>query len=174
MSILRGKNNSMRCKAVALLINVLLFMMTIELWAQEPPPRPLVVTKTKDLLFGAFSHGITGGTVTVSPASIRTGTIDIILLNLGYTVSAAEYRLVASPGKVVSLLNGPDVSLTGSNGGSMILHIGNSSPVSPFVITTTPPNYTVLTVGGSLTVGNSAANPPGNYSGTFNITFIQG
>jgi hypothetical protein len=30
-----------------------------------------------------------------------------------------------------------------------------------------------MNIGGTLTVGNSASNPPGSYSGTFDITFIQ-
>jgi len=50
------------------------------------------------------------------------------------------------------------------------LHIGSSNPASPFV-STVP--YTVaipLYIGGILTVGNSAANPPGSYTGTFNVT----
>jgi hypothetical protein len=55
----------------------------------------------------------------------------------------------------------------------MLLHIGSSDPASPFVINTVPPVYTPFNVGGSLTVSNPLANPPGNYSGTFAITFVQ-
>ncbi|MBK7710439.1 MAG: DUF4402 domain-containing protein [Bacteroidales bacterium] len=145
----------------------------MELSAQEPPPRPIEVTVAQNLGFGAFAHGPTGGTVTIDPAGSRSGSVDIILLNLGYTYSAAVYRLVANAGTVVSVLNGSDITLTGSNGGTMVLHIGASTPVSPFVINTIPPNYTVLNLGGTLTVGNSAQNPPGAYTGLFYITFIQ-
>jgi hypothetical protein len=141
--------------------------------AQEPPPRPVEVTVSQNLGFGAFAHGLSGGTVIINPAGSRSSTGDIILLNLGYTFSAALYRLVANPGTVISILNGSDITLTGSNGGSMVLHIGASDPVSPFVITTSPPLYTEMKVGGTLTVGNSASNPPGAYNGLFYITFIQ-
>jgi hypothetical protein len=141
--------------------------------AQEPPPRPLQVTVEQSLGFGAFAQGPAGGTITVNTAGVRSFTGSIILLNLGYLFSAASYRLTGNAGTVVSILNGSDVTLPGSNGGSMILHIGASNPASPFVITTIPPAYTLMNVGATLTVGNPASNPPGNYSGTFNITFIQ-
>jgi len=151
----------------------LLFFIFQEVIAQEPPPRPVSVTVTQNLGFGAFTHGAVGGTVTISSVGARSSTGDVILLNLGYSFSTATYRLVANPGTVISLLNGADVPLPGSNGGSLTLHIGNSNPVSPFIITTIPPAFTLLNIGGTLTVGNPASNPPGNFSGTFFITFIQ-
>ncbi len=156
-----------------LLTMVFLFIIAADVLAQEPPPRPVQVTVSQNLGFGAFTAGISGGTVVIDVSGARTSTGDVILLNLGYAYYAAVFRIVGNTGTVVSILNGSDISLTGSNGGSMTLHIGTSSPVSPFVINTTPPNYTQLTVGATLTVGNVAANPPGAYSGSFYITFIQ-
>jgi hypothetical protein len=32
---------------------------------------------------------------------------------------------------------------------------------------------TTVLVGGTLTVGSLASNPPGSYTGTFNIIFVQ-
>ena len=161
-------------KSVLMSIPIIsLLVMSQQVIAQEPPPRPVAVTVTQNLGFGAFAQGAVGGTVTISSVGIRSATGDVILLNLGYSFSTSIFRLVANPGTVISILNGSDVSLPGSNGGSMLLHIGASDPVSPFVITTIPPAFTLLNIGGTLTVGNSAANPPGSYSGTFNITFIQ-
>jgi hypothetical protein len=152
---------------------VFLFIFSQCLTGQEPPPRPLEVTVTQNLVFGAFAQGAAGGTITVNSAGVRSFTGDIILLNLGYFFYAATYRITGNAGTVVSILNGPDVSLPGSNGGSMTLHIGTSSPASPFVLTTSPPAFTLMNVGATLTVGTPASNPPGNYSGTFDITFIQ-
>lgn len=154
---------------------LLIFVTTIgKIAAQELPPRPVSVTVTgQTLSFGAFTHGVAGGTVIISSAGARSATGDVILLNLGFSYSTALYELVANPGTVISILNGPDVSLPGSNGGSLTLKIGASDPVSPFVINTVPPAYTLLNIGGTLTVGNTVSNPPGSYSGTFNITFIQ-
>ena len=165
-------NSWMKFKSIIFLV-ILLIPLIQELKAQEPPPRPVVVTVAQNLGFGAFTQGIAGGTVTINSGGSRLSTGDVILLNLGYAFSTAQYTVVANPGTVISLLNGPDVSLPGSNGGSMTLHIGDSNPVSPFVISTIPPDYTLLYVGGRLTVGNPLTNPPGSYSGTFNITFLQ-
>jgi hypothetical protein len=152
---------------------LLLFALSQDGLAQEPPPRPVDVTVVQNLGFGAFAQGAAGGSVTINSAGSRSSSGDIILLNLGYLFSAASYRLVGNAGTVVSILNGPDVSLPGSNGGSMTLHIGASDPASPFVLLTVPPDYTTMNVGGTLTVGNPGSNPPGNYSGTFDVTLIQ-
>jgi hypothetical protein len=56
--------------------------------------------------------------------------------------------------------------------GSMTLQINTIYP-TPFIINTTPPLSTLMYIGGVLTVGNPGSNPPGLYSGTFNITFVQ-
>lgn len=154
---------------------IFLLFISSEIIAQQPPPppRPITVTVSQNLGFGAFATGATGGGVNITSGGARSATGDVILLNLGYSFSAAIYKIVGNPGTMVSIVNGSDVSLPGSNGGSMTLHIGNSNPVSPFIITTIPPAFTLLNIGGTLTVGNSASNPPGNYSGTFFITFIQ-
>jgi hypothetical protein len=155
------------------LIVILLLALSQEMTAQEPPPRPVQVTVLQNLGFGAFAHGLFGGSVIVNTGGARSYTGDIVLLNLGFSFSAAIFKLVANPGTLISILNGPDAQLIGSNGGFMILHIGDSFPLSPFVINSVPPDFTEMNIGGTLTVGNTAANPPGNYSGTFDITFIQ-
>jgi hypothetical protein len=141
-------------------------------YGQEPPPRPITVTVTKGLSFGAFSYASTTGTVTINADGSRSAT-GLLLFNLGYTYSTALYQIVGNPGTVINLLSSSPVNLIGSNGGLMVLTIGASNPSIPFVITTVPPASTPFYLGGTLSVGNQAANPPGNYSGTFDITFIQ-
>ena len=143
--------------------------------AQELPPRPITVTvnMSQNLAFGAFAHGTIGGTVIVYADGSRSFTGDVVLLNLGFSVSTALFDVVANPGTVIQIMNGPDVSLSGSNGGSLLLHIGDSYPTSPFVTTETPPDVNQVNIGGTLTVGDAIANPPGSYSGQFLITFIQ-
>jgi len=173
MRVLTEKNIFKLQHGYIMLIIILLFAMSNVLSAQEPPPRPLEVTTDQDLGFGAFSQGAAGGSITVTATGSRSAAGDVILLNLGFSFSAATYRLVANAGTVVSILNGSDIPLTGSNGGSMMLHIGASDPASPFVMSTVPPDYTIMNVGGTLTVGNPGSNPPGSYSGTFDITFNQ-
>jgi hypothetical protein len=142
--------------------------------AQEHPPRPVKINATAQVLgFGAFYQGAGGGSITITPSGIRSATGSVVLLNLGYTYSAALFEVHAHPGTIISILNGPDAVLSRAGGGSMLLHIGSSNPASPFVSTT---NFNVaiqLTIGGTLTVGTPAANPPGSYTGTFSITLVQ-
>jgi hypothetical protein len=173
MSYLNANKTSGIKYGIPLLVKMTLFFLSLELSAQEPPPRPLEVTINQNLSFGAFTQGPAGGSITVSSSSARSTSGDVILLNLGYLFYAATYRLSANAGTVVSILNGPDAVLPGSNGGSMTLHIGLSNPVSPFVLPTTYPAFSLMNLGGTLTVGNPGSNPPGNYSGTFDITFVQ-
>lgn len=137
-------------------------------------PGGLYVFTTQNLAFGAFYHGNTGGTIMVSNDGSRSVTGDVVALNLGIQYFNAIFEVEAPPGSIISILNGPDATLTGSNGGSMSLNIGSSFPGTPFTTTVSPPTRTQITVGGTLTVGNSAATPPGTYSGTFYVTFNYG
>jgi len=161
-------------KIVPLLPAILLFLGSWEVSAQEPPPRPIRINATAQTLrFGAFYHGASGGTVIVDPASARTSTGDVVLLGMGFPFSAALFEVRAHRGTVVGILFGPAVSLTGTPSGSMTLRIDSSNPTSPFVSTV---NFNVpipLYIGGTLTVGNSAANPPGSYTGTFFVTIVR-
>jgi len=155
--------------------NILLISTSLMVYGQENPPRPITVTVSlvQNLSFGAFYHYNTGGTVVIYPDGSRSSSGDVVLLGLGFPVSTGLYDVVGNPGTLVSILNGPNAILTGSGGGTLTLQIGASDPTSPFVITTSPPFSTQLRIGGTLIVGNPLANPPGNYSGTFDVTFIQ-
>ena len=163
-----GNDKWILLKGIFILI---LFAGSAVLKAQEDPPRPPSVTVTGDLSFGAFYHGAAGGTVTISPAGVRTSTGDIVLLGMGYSYSAARFNINSNAGTIINILNGPDVQLSWS-GFSMNLHIGTSFPASPFVNTNPYSVPTELTVGATLTVGNSASNPPGTYTGSFDITLV--
>jgi hypothetical protein len=134
-------------------------------------PGGLYVYTIQNLAFGAFYHGNTGGTVMIASDGSRSATGDIVPLNLGISYFNAIFEIEAPPGSIVSILNGPDATLTGSNGGSMTLSIGSSSPAGPFSTTLSPPSRTQVNIGGTLTIGNNAASPPGAYTGTFYITF---
>jgi hypothetical protein len=153
---------------------LLCIFISVPVKAQEPPPRPIVVTVTaQSLSFGAFTLGAAGGTVAVDPAGSRSSSGDVILLGMGYSFSPAWLEIDANPGTLITILNGPPVTLTGSNGGLLTLTIGSCSPASPFVTTAVPPATTPFYVGGTITVGNISANPTGSYNGSFNITFVQ-
>lgn len=123
------------------------------------------------MTFGAFCQGSTGGTVVISPDGSRSSTGSIVPLNLGVSYFQAIFEVEAPTGTIVTLLNGSDATLTGSNGGTMTLHIGNSNPASPFISSIAPPAKTQINIGGTLSLNDPSANPPGIYTGTFNITF---
>lgn len=141
----------------------------------EAPPRPITVNidLSQNLSFGAFYHGNAGGSVIIYPTGSRSATGDVILLGMGYSFSTGLLEVVGYPGTLVSILNGPPATLIGSNGGMMTLSLGDYFPSIPFIITTIPPDATQIRVGGTLTVGNPLSNPPGNYSGTFDIILVQ-
>lgn len=143
--------------------------------AQPPPPRPLsiYVNPAQGLIFGAFFHGVAGGSVIIYPDGSRAVTGDIIQANLGMPFSPAIFEIDADAGTSISILNGPDAVLTGSNGGSITLHIGSASTGSLFITHAIPPDRTQVRIGGTLTIGNALANPPGIYNGSFSVTFIQ-
>ncbi|MCD6011751.1 MAG: hypothetical protein K0Q79_1613 [Flavipsychrobacter sp.] len=150
-------------------------LLSVRTNAQQLPPRPISVSwnPSLGLRFGAFFATTSGGTVSVSPAGVRTATGNLILADFGYVFGAASFEIVAAPGTQINLLNGPTVTLNGSAGGSVSLTLGSSSPSSPFVTTATPPAANIVNIGGTLTVGSSVASPPGAYSGSFYLTFFQ-
>jgi hypothetical protein len=142
---------------------------------QQRPPRPLTIyfDPGLGLRFGALFQSISGGTVTLSTSGLRTFTGTVVGADLGVVYGAANFQINAEPGTRVAIVNGPDVTLYGSSGGTMTLHIGSSFPSSPFITTATPPAQTAVKIGGTLTVGSPIANPSGTYSGYFMVTFIQ-
>jgi hypothetical protein len=158
-----------------LLVLPVIILLTIsqEAKAQEPPPRPISVTWTsQNLSFGAFYQGATGGSVIINSAGGRSSTGDVVLLSMGYLFSAAVFNVVANPGTVISLLK-PTTTLTDGSGHLLTLQIDETSPVSPFVTTVPVTSVTPVYVGGILYIGSPAANPPGDYTGTFDMTFVQ-
>jgi hypothetical protein len=144
-------------------------------YSQTLPPVPFTIytNPAQGLYFGAFFTGASGGTVIIYPDNTRSVTGTVIQASLGYSFSAAIFEVEAIAGTRVGIVNGPDVTLTGSNGGSMTLHLGSSLPTSPFVCNVAPPSRTQVSIGGTLTVGNILSNPVGSYSGTFSVTFVQ-
>jgi Domain of unknown function (DUF4402) len=168
----------MKTRLIKILLLVGFGFMSSAAFAQTDPtdslpgdPGALTIYTVQHMSFGAFSIGSSGGTVVIANNGTRSVTGNVLGLNLGTPYFQSIFDIDGPQGAIVSILNGPDVTLTGSNGGSMLMHIGNSAPSSPFIITVAQPARTQVNIGGTLTVGNTAANPPGNYSGTFYITF---
>ena len=139
--------------------------------AQEKPPHPLKVTTLQDISFGSVIQGNSGGTVIMSPSGVRSRTGDIILPTLGSQGYQAIFEVKAEPGSLITIIFGNAALSNGAY--SMNLVLGPSDPVSPFINTLQPDGKTDVRLGGTLTVGNALANPAGNYSGSFTVTFIQ-
>ncbi|RZK47660.1 MAG: DUF4402 domain-containing protein [Pedobacter sp.] len=138
-----------------------------------PDPGALSVYNVQNLSFGAFSHGSAGGSVSISANGDRSVLGTVTPLNLGFAYYQSIFEIEAPEGSIISIMNGPDAILTGSNGGSMKLTIGTSSRGSMFLNTIPSPNRVPINFGGILSVGNITNNPPGTYTGTFFITFNQ-
>ena len=157
-----------------LLILCVWFLNGYNLKAQEMPPRPVSLSLVQSLNFGAFSQSMGGGSVIVYPSGPRIATGDILLVNLGYMYFPALFELEGNPGTVVHFMAGPETILTGSQGGMMTMILGDSEPLSPFILSSSSQNGNLqIYIGGTLIVGNPISNPPGNYSGSFNVMFIQ-
>jgi hypothetical protein len=159
-------------------LGLFLLLGNIQGFAQENPPIPIdVEVRTARFLdFGAFITGNSTGTVHVSYNSTRTATGDVILIN-GKNVTSALFDVFAIPGTIINIVPASsNFTLTGSNGGTMYLSIADSDfSTGPTFITqgnSNTPNE--VYVGGTLNVSSvDSANPPGNYTGTIIINFIQ-
>src|SRR5437763_11745098 len=99
-------------------LGIMFLLSGVSAVAQQPPPRPVSVSwnPSLGLRFGAFFATTSGGTVSVSPAGIRTSTGSLVLADFGYVYGPASFNIVAVPGTQITILNGPDVTLTGSAG----------------------------------------------------------
>lgn len=128
----------------------------------------LVLNNTRGLDFGRFVAG-TGGTITVSPAGVRSRTGGVVLLNSLATGQAAFTVSRASNGGgnkavVISLpANGSIRLISGAN--SMAL---NNFVSSPTAILSVPAGGIILSVGATLSVAPN--QPAGTYTGSFPLT----
>jgi hypothetical protein len=146
---------------------------------QEKPPRPIKVTvkPSSGLLFGAFTH-TSSGTLTVLPGGGRVASTNVYPMNLGYMYGPAIFLVEGIKGTVISITDNSttNFTLTGSNGGFLTLNLGppqtNTDCGTPFILNAESPLTMEVRLGGTLTIGASG-NPPGNYSGTFTVTFNQ-
>ena len=165
-------NNCSYRRLIFILFAVFLFSGVFNyVKAQEEPPRPPSITLVTDLSFGAF-YSATGGTVTVDQYDTRTSFNTTLFSFNSY--SAAHFNIYANAGTIINILSIPDFELTWS-GYLMTVHIdmlNNTDPALPFVKTDQYSIPAELTIGATLSVGNPSANPPGTYSGTFNVTLV--
>ncbi len=133
----------------------------------------LHVTVKQEINFGAFTQGPSGGIISLTPEGLRTASGSVVPLNLGATYLPLIVEIEGPKGAIVSMLAEETILLTGNNGGTMKLKIRSTIPAIPFMITDDAPVKNILKIGADLIVGNLTESPPGNYSGTLNISFVK-
>ena len=158
-----------------------IFLLSAHVHAQQVPDLPQrtgSVAATQMLHFGdlTLTASSIGGSVTVNPDGTRMAFGDIILLNIGNVAQQAIFEYKLCPGRRVTLSYPPTVTLNGQNGGSLLLHVGPTNiGVSGSIFTSNMgcDDTHYIHVGGTIDIGPLVANPPGLYTGSFNIVFIQ-
>lgn len=156
------------------------FMFSIiEVGAQENPPIPIQVEvrTSRNLNFGSFTAGNSGGNVTVSYDDQRTVDGDIFELNFGQPVSAALFDIYANPGTIIQIEDMGPFTLENQATGLQIQLFINSFSTAQRTFVTQAPNIQVpneIFVGGTLRIPpDNSGNLPGNYNGTFTLNFIH-
>jgi hypothetical protein len=167
-------------KVNRLLSILILILFAGSAYAQPTlPSRTVTVHSTQALNFGSFclvNNGSSGGSVTVDWQGNRTATGQVMLLNSGPAPQAAIFEINLCQGRLVVITYPASTTLSGSNGGSVKLNIGPSEKGvsgSTFQVNTDCSFITQLRVGGTLIISNNTANPGGDYSGNFSLTFNQ-
>ena len=123
------------------------------------------VERTQDLNFGNFVNYGQGGTLTVTPAGIRSYTGEIISKS---NPTPAIFKIYVDAGKTLEITYNRSVTLHGSNGGNVSLLLSDSSGSGSIF---TGPSPTIVKLGGTLTTLAPWATPVGVYSGSFQVTF---
>lgn len=158
---------------IRLLVILLFSFLSYSSYAQPTDDNPgdpaFGIYVAQPMNFGAFTIGAGSGTVNIASNGMRTATGGVVLLTSGMSFLQAIFELEVPVGTIVTVVNGPNAVLTGSNGGTMSLQLGNASPASPFSTTAVPPARTAVSIGGTLSVSNTTT--PGTYSGQFVVSF---
>lgn len=169
---------ALRLNKTALCLLLLLFS-TIEIKAQENPPVPVQVEvrTSRNLNFGSFTAGNSGGNVSVSYDDQRTVDGDIFELNFGQPVSAALFDVYANPGTIIQIQDMGTYTLENQDTGLQIDLLINSFSTGQRTFVTQAPNAQTpneVFVGGTLRIpSDNSGNLPGTYFGTFTLNFIH-
>lgn len=159
---------------------LLILMLSNHAIAQNAPgfpDRSLAAEATQELSFGDITliSGSAGGTVTVDINGNRNVTGSLVALNSSQRpVSPAIYEIKLCPGRLVTIHYPATVILNGSNGGTLTLTLGVTNlgaSGASFVSNAGCDNVIKVYQGGSIAIGALAANPTGEYEGTFEISF---
>lgn len=144
--------------------------------AQEKPPVPVSINSLNSLNFGKIVIG--NGTVTI-PNTGGTATSSGGVFILPSANHPASFQVECNPGFMlrININNGNNVTLTGSNGGTLSCNLsdarinGTDVPHNNVFVTQVSGQTTDIIIGGTLTL--EASQPTGNYSGNFTVTIIM-
>jgi len=127
------------------------------------------VTVDQNLSFGTFCpSGSSGGTVTIDINGNRTSSGNIILFSSTFSEAVLTFHSSNRNKTVYSITKSNQITLSRiGGGGTMKLTLGTPSTTYFYVRKYQTKSFSI---GGTLTVGSIAANPGGNYSGTFHLT----
>jgi hypothetical protein len=150
--------------------------------APSLPERTATVDLIQSLSFGAvtMAPGTTGGTVTVDYAGNRSVTGFLYPLEMGYSHEPAIFSFKLCPGRVVNVAYDSNVRLY--NGSYYLdmtigtIRIGNqyiNNNNKQFVSNKGCDQTHYVEVGGTVSIKSLEANPAGEYTGSFSITFAQ-
>ena len=142
--------------------------------AQIAVVRPLEFISVENLVFGRVIRGATAGTVTVTPAGVRSSTGGVSLI--GTDFQPAKFAGMGTNGQNVDISLGANSIFVTGPGAPMRVRtfVIGSTPTA--VLTTNPQRFRinsstgifVFPVGGTLEVG--ANQVPGTYTGNWSIT----
>jgi hypothetical protein len=157
---------------------VMAFFMAffIRLHGQTPssPPNRLQVYLVQDLSFGSFFTGSSGGAVVITPEGNRTvsGTV-IALPNSPGTPAIFEVRLIPNRMVHISFPSSATFCRVGGRETMTVTGFTSDKPGNSFVTGSGQSFINTVRVGATLNAGNTADHPPGNYTGSFTVTFIE-
>lgn len=164
------------------LILMVMMLLSHSSFAQTDPtdtlpddPGRMKLYAVQDMNFGTLAAGGSGGTITIDNDGIVTSTTGTVLyFGSGRTPAIFEIDVPHGAAITVWPYDG-NITLNRSGGGGTLTLNLNPIPSTgtDFVTTAVQPARTEVKIGGTLTVGNNATSPPGNYSGTFDVIFYQ-
>lgn len=132
----------------------------------------LEVSLVQDLSFGSFFTGSSGGTVVITPEGNRTVTGTVIALPFSPGAQAI-FEVTLVPNRMVHIAFPSSVTLRriGGSEGMTVTGFTSDKPGNSFVTKGGHPFINPVRVGATLNVHN--ADPAGNYTGCFTVTFIE-
>ena len=125
---------------------------------------PIAITNTQGLAFGNIASSAAIGTVTVTPAGVRTGTGGVTPSAIG-TFNNAIYTATGENNATYSITLPSSINITsGSN--TMVVNSFTSTPTPTGLLNGS--GTQTINVGATLNVGANQAT--GNYAGTYDVT----